>query len=103
RFDLVAWELMYAAQFLSLEFFFRGFMLHGTKRSLGAHAIWVMVVPYCMIHYRKTFAETMGAIVAGLVLGVVSLRTRSIWGGVVIHICVAVSMDLLAVRHCPLG
>jgi membrane protease YdiL (CAAX protease family) len=97
--DFWAWELMYAAQFLSLEFFFRGFMLHGMKRSLGIHAIWAMVIPYCMIHYGKTFAETMAAIVAGLVLGTIALRTKSIWGGVFVHVAVALTMDLLTVGH----
>jgi membrane protease YdiL (CAAX protease family) len=98
-FDFWAWEAMYAAQFLSLEFFFRGFMLHGTKRSLGVHAIWVMVIPYCMIHYGKTFAETKGAIVAGLVLGTIALRTKSIWGGVFVHVAVALTMDALTVGY----
>jgi membrane protease YdiL (CAAX protease family) len=97
--DLLAWELLYAAQFLSLEFFFRGFMLHGMKRAIGAHAIWVMAVPYCMIHYGKTMGESLAAIVAGLVLGTVALRTRSIWGGVLIHVGVALTMDLLCLKY----
>jgi membrane protease YdiL (CAAX protease family) len=100
--DLVLWELLYAAQFLSLEFFFRGFMLNALKRSLGVHAIWVMVVPYCMIHFGKTFAETMAAIVAGSVLGTIALRTKSIWGGVFIHIGVAITMDLLTLKYLPI-
>jgi uncharacterized protein len=98
-FDLWAWEFLYAMQFLSLEFFFRGFMLHATKRVLGVHAIWVMCVPYCMIHYGKTFTESMGAVVAGLILGTISLRTRSIWGGVFVHVAVAISMDLLCLQY----
>jgi uncharacterized protein len=100
-FDLLAWEFLYCLQFLSLEFFFRGFMLNGLKKALGAHSIWVMAVPYCMIHYGKTWQETVGAIAAGLILGTVALRTKSIWGGVLIHIGVAVSMDLLTIQHCP--
>jgi membrane protease YdiL (CAAX protease family) len=99
--DLVLWELLYAAQFVGLEFFFRGFLLAGLRRALGANAIFVMIVPYCMIHFGKPFLETIGAIIAGLVLGTLALRTRSIWGGVVIHICVAVTMDVLALRGCP--
>jgi hypothetical protein len=79
-FEFVAWELLYAAQFLSLEFFFRGFML-SRPSARGVHAIWVMVVPYCMIHFGKTFAETMAAIVAGLALGTVALRTSRSGGG----------------------
>jgi membrane protease YdiL (CAAX protease family) len=100
-FDLCAWEGLYAAQFLSLEFFFRGFILNGLRKTLGSNAIFVMIVPYCMIHYGKPLPETLGAIVAGLVLGTLAMRTRSIWGGVLIHIGVAATMDVLALRGCP--
>ena len=101
RFDLLAWEGLYALQFLSLEFFFRGFLLQGLRRALGSNAIFVMIVPYCMIHYGKPMPETFGAIGAGLILGTLAMRTRSIWGGVLIHVGVAVSMDLFALGHCP--
>ena len=99
--DLAAWECLYAAQFLSLEFFFRGFILQGLRRALGANALFVMIVPYCMIHYGKPMPETFGAIGAGLILGTLAMRTRSIWGGVMIHVGVAISMDVLAMRGCP--
>jgi membrane protease YdiL (CAAX protease family) len=100
-FDLVAWELMYAAQFLSLEFFFRGFLLEGLRSRMGSNAIFVMIVPYCMIHYGKPLPETMGAIGAGVILGTLAMRTRSIWGGVLIHIAVATTMDVMALEACP--
>jgi membrane protease YdiL (CAAX protease family) len=99
--DLVMWEALYALQFLSLEFFFRGFILHGLRRALGANAIFVMLVPYCMIHYGKPLPETLGAIGAGVILGTLAMRTRSIWGGVLIHVGVATTMDVLALRGCP--
>ncbi|GAB4564269.1 MAG: hypothetical protein Tsb0020_14280 [Haliangiales bacterium] len=100
-FDFWAWQGLYALQFLALEFFFRGYMLRGLQRSLGAKAIFVMTIPYCMIHFGKPFAETMGAIGAGVILGTLAMRTRSIWGGVLIHVGVAVTMDYLALGHCP--
>jgi membrane protease YdiL (CAAX protease family) len=99
--DLAMWEGLYAAQFLALEFFFRGFILQGLRRALGANAIFVMLVPYCMIHYGKPLPETLGAIGAGLILGTLAMRTRSIWGGVLIHVGVATTMDVLALRGCP--
>jgi membrane protease YdiL (CAAX protease family) len=100
-FDLGAWECMYAAQFVSLEFFFRGFLLNGLRRAFGANAIFVMIVPYCMIHYHKPMPETLGAIGAGLILGTLAMRTKSLWGGVLIHIGVATTMDVLALHGCP--
>jgi pimeloyl-ACP methyl ester carboxylesterase len=99
--DLAMWEALYVVQFLALEFFFRGFILQGLRRALGANAIFVMLVPYCMIHYGKPLPETLGAIGAGLILGTLAMRTRSIWGGVLIHVGVAITMDVLALRGCP--
>jgi membrane protease YdiL (CAAX protease family) len=96
--DLIAWEALYAVQFLALEFFFRGFLLQGLRRTLGSNAIFVMIVPYCMIHYGKPLPETLGAIGAGILLGTMAMRTRSIWGGVIIHVGVAVTMDMMAMQ-----
>ena len=101
KFDLWSWEALYAAQFVSLEFFFRGFILQALRRALGSNAIFVMIVPYCMIHYGKPLPETLGAIGAGLILGTLAMRTKSIWGGVLIHIGVAMTMDVLALHGCP--
>jgi len=98
-FDFFAWEMLYAAQFFSLEFFFRGWWLKTLKPMMGSHAIFAMVVPYCMIHYGKPFAETMGAIVAGIVLGTLAMKTRSIWSGFLIHVSVAISMDVAALMQ----
>jgi membrane protease YdiL (CAAX protease family) len=50
-----------------------------------------------MIHFRKPLFETIGAVIAGSALGVLSLRTRSILGGFLIHVAVAISMDVAAI------
>ncbi len=94
--DLIAWELIYGLQFFTLEFFFRGVMIHGVKHRLGFYSVLIMTIPYTMIHFGKPFPETLGAIIAGLFLGTLSLWTRSIWLGVAIHCTVAWSMDLVA-------
>jgi membrane protease YdiL (CAAX protease family) len=96
--DLLAWETMWVAQFFCLEFFFRGFWLYAT-RSLGAAAVFSMMVPYCMIHFGKPYLEATGAIVTGVVLGTLAMWTRSVWGGFVVHASVAVTMDALALHH----
>jgi membrane protease YdiL (CAAX protease family) len=95
-FDFLAWEAMYWVQFFSLELFFRGWMVGSLRRTLGSSAIFVMAVPYCMIHYGKPYLEAHGAIVAGIVLGSLAMRTRSIYAGFLLHISVAVGMDLLS-------
>ena len=94
--DFWIWEGMNLFQFFSLEFFFRGFMVHGTKQRLGYYSIFLMCIPYCMIHFTKPVGETFGAIAAGITLGALSLKSNSIWLGVLIHYSVALTMDLMA-------
>ena len=95
-FDFFGWEIAYVLQFLSLEFFFRGFLVHAFKQRFGYYSVLLAVMPYCMIHFGKPMPETLGAIFAGIALGTLSLFTRSIWLGVAIHVSVAVSMDLIS-------
>ena len=68
----------------------------GAAPALGSAAIFAMAVPYCMIHYGKPYLEAHGAIVAGVVLGSLAMRTRSIYAGFLVHITVAFMMDFLA-------
>lgn len=91
----LCWELLYAAQFVALEFFFRGFMVLGTRHRLGLNAVAFMMIPYCMIHFQKPMPETFAAIIAGFALGIMSYRTRSVWMGAVLHITVAWTMDFV--------
>lgn len=94
--DLVAWELIYLSQFVFLEFFFRGFMLETLAPRLGASSIFVMAVPYMMIHFAKPWPEAFGAVFFGILLGVLALRSRSIWGGALVHMTIALAMDLMS-------
>jgi len=74
-------ELVYLTQFISVEFFFRGFGLFRVERLC------------------KPFGEAVGSIVAGVVLGSLALKTRSIWPGVIVHACIALSADLFSLYH----
>jgi CAAX protease family protein len=95
---LLIWELIYFLQFFGLEFFFRGFLVHSLKPSLGLYSIFVMTVPYCMVHFGKPPAETISAIIAGVFLGWLSYRNGSIWLGLILHCTVAFSMDIFALH-----
>lgn len=95
--ELISWELMYIAQFFALEVYFRGFWLQALRRTLGSGAIFVMCVPYVMIHYGKPYLESCGAFIAGVALGSLAMRTRSIYSGFMVHITVALLMDGLGI------
>lgn len=96
---LLIWELIYFIQFFGLEFFFRGFLVHSLKPAIGIYSVFVMTVPYCMIHFGKPPAETLAAIFAGVFLGWLSYRNGSIWLGLLLHCTVAFSMDIMALYN----
>ncbi len=96
---ILAWEAVYLAHFLALEFFFRGFLIHGLKDKLGWNAILVSLLPYVMIHFGKPLPEAAGSIAAGLVLGAMSLRSGSIVPGLAVHGGVALLMDFCVLKR----
>lgn len=99
--EFLVWELEYLSTFFTIEFFFRGYLLFGLRRALGSQALFVAVLPYCMFHFGKPPAEALASIIAGLILGTLAQASRTIWGGVILHAGVALSMDLavLLQRH----
>ncbi len=82
--------------YASGEAFWRGFLLFGTERRLGANALFLTLIPYVAGHFGKPLPETLGAIASGLVLGFLALRHRSFWLGALTHWGVAMTMDLAA-------
>lgn len=99
----IIWELAYVLQFFCLEFFFRGYLLYTLERHMNNFvAIAVMVVPYTMIHFHKPYPETFGAIIAGSVLGYLSIRYRSWLGGAILHSLVALTIDFLSSKQAGL-
>lgn len=96
---LAIWWLAYALQFVAVEFFFRGFMLFGLSPRLGIASVFVMVVPYTMIHFDKPFAEALSAILGGTVLGFLALKSNTFWWAAAIHIGVAMTMESLSLWH----
>jgi hypothetical protein len=95
-FDFFAWEAQYLCTFIAVEFFFRGYLLFGLRRLLGSLSIFVAMLPYCLIHVLKPPSEALGSIFAGILLGTLALRTGSVWCGVLLHVSVAFSMDVLS-------
>jgi membrane protease YdiL (CAAX protease family) len=94
--DLILWECIYITQFIAVEFFFRGFLVNGLRTQLGSLSVAVMCLPYLMLHFPKLWLESTGAILFGFFLGVLALKSRSIWGGVAVHVAIALTMDFAA-------
>lgn len=93
--DWILFELIYLPQFFAVEFFFRGPLLAFFDDLKKGFGIYFMTLPYALIHIHKPFPEAIGSIFAGLVLGHLALKGRSIWPGVVLHMAIALTMDTL--------
>jgi len=93
------WELAYGFQFLGVEGFFRGFMTFGLYPRFGYVSLFIMVIPYALVHVGKPPVEVFMAVPAGLALGYVALKTRSWVFGALLHWAVGLTMDSLAIWH----
>jgi hypothetical protein len=93
---VVLYELAYGLNFVSIEFLYRGFFILGMASILGRSSILPMACLYCFLHFGKPAPEAISSIFGGYILGVVSYETKSIWGGIFIHIGIAWTMELLA-------
>jgi len=89
-----SFEMSYALRFVGVEMFFRGFLIVGMIRLIGERALMPMVVLYSFWHFGKPMMETVGAAFGGYILGIIALRSGSIFGGIIVHIGVAMMMEL---------
>lgn len=87
-------ELSYGSDFISIEIFFRGFLVLAFIRWAGTDAILPMACFYCTIHFGKPLAECISSYFGGLLLGIVVYNTRSIFGGLIVHLGIAWLMEI---------
>lgn len=87
-------EALYGLDFFYVEFFFRGFMVMALARYMGKDAILATAVFYCSIHFGKPIGETISSIFGALILGSLAYETRSIAGGIMVHVGIAWLMEL---------
>ena len=87
-------ELSYGSDFFTIELFFRGFLVLGFLRWAGKDAILPMACFYCTIHFGKPLGECISSFFGGIILGTVTFHTRSIFGGLIVHLGIAWLMEL---------
>ncbi|MBL8498250.1 CPBP family intramembrane metalloprotease [Nitrosomonas sp. JL21] len=88
------YEFSYGIDFITIELFFRGFLIFGFIRYAGAAVIVPMATFYCSIHFGKPLFECISSFFGGLILGVIAYRTRSIVGGLAVHVGIAWMMEV---------
>ncbi len=91
---LVLFELSYGSDFITIELFFRGFLVLAFIKWAGKDAILPMACFYCTIHFGKPLGECISSYFGGMLLGIVVYNTRSIFGGLLVHVGIAWMMEL---------
>ncbi|HXB09962.1 MAG TPA: CPBP family glutamic-type intramembrane protease [Puia sp.] len=88
------YEISYGLDFLGIELFFRGLLVVALVNYVGQDAILPMAAFYCTIHFGKPLGECISSFFGGLILGVLAARTRTILGGLIVHLGLAWLMEL---------
>jgi membrane protease YdiL (CAAX protease family) len=93
-FGFITYAPMQFLYYGAWEVLFRGVLLFGLQKRLGAGPANALQTALSVIaHFGRPFTETFSAVPAGLIFGGVCLRTRSIWYVAIIHWLVGVSLD----------
>jgi hypothetical protein len=90
------YEISYAFSFFIVELIFRGFLIFALVKYLGQSVVLPMAVSYTILHFGKPLAETISSFFGGYILGVIAYKTQNIYGGILIHISIALLMELFA-------
>ena len=87
-------ELFYSMDFITIEIFFRGFLIIALINICGKHCIVPAACFYCCIHLGKPMGEAISSFAGGLLLGIISYNTKSIRGGLIVHLGIAWMMEV---------
>ncbi|MHC4339336.1 MAG: CPBP family glutamic-type intramembrane protease [Planctomycetota bacterium] len=89
----VTYELLFLFYWIGWEYLWRGFVLFGTKHTLGLYAIFIQMVPFAIRHVNKPLAEGILSVFGGVAIGAVVWRCRSFWIAVPIHAAQMLCLD----------
>ena len=90
----ILYEISYGSDFVTIELFFRGFLILAFVKLAGKEAILPMAVFYCTIHFGKPLGECISSYFGGIILGVITYNTQTIFGGLFVHLGIAWLMEL---------
>ena len=93
-FHYLLFETAYAADFFTIEFFFRGFLILVLSKLIGKQCLLPVALFYFSIHLGKPMMEAVSSFFGGLIVGSLSYHRKSIGGGLLVHISIALLMEL---------
>jgi len=88
----------FAADVISAEFLFRGFLMWTLVRLMGPAGVLMATIPFVFTHLGKPELETLTTLFGGLGFGWLAWRTQSIWYGAAIHAFILVLLLVIVNR-----
>lgn len=95
------YEVCYSWDYVVTEFFFRGFLILAFARYAGPKVILPMCAFYVSIHFDKPLGESISSFFGGYLLGILAYNTKSIYGGVIVHLGIALLMEVVGLMFHP--
>ena len=92
-------EMCYSTGFVAVETVFRGALAMTMVKIMGTRAVLAMASFYCVFHFGKPAGEAVGAFFGGYALGVLAIHSRSVFGGLIVHLGVAMLMESMGYLH----
>ena len=93
---MAQFETIYVCAFIVTEWLFRGLFILFFARILKEHIILPTACLYFFVHINKPELEALSSFFGGTILGVVAYYSKSILGGIVIHVGIALLMEYFA-------
>lgn len=98
--DFVPYALTEFLYYGAWEVLFRGVLLFGLARSVGAPmAVTLTMTLSVLAHFGRPMNETFAAIPGGIVFALIALRLKSIWYIAIPHWLMAVSMEWMILQR----
>lgn len=92
-------EACYSTGFVAVEAIFRGALAITMIKIMGPRAVLAMASFYCVFHFGKPAGEAVGAFFGGYALGVLAIHSKSVLGGLIVHLGVAMLMESMGYLH----
>lgn len=96
---LLLYEAGVFAFLLGWEFFFRGFLLFGLKRTTGNAAIYILAIPAIAFGLMRSSPAALVALPTAVFLGHLAILTDSIWYGFFLHWLCCLALDMAFIYH----
>lgn len=95
-------ELSYSFSFFIVELVFRGYFIFALVKIMGKEVVLPMATTYCVLHFGKPLGEAISSFFGGYLLGLIALKTENIYGGILVHIGIALLMEFFAfIQYLP--